>query len=298
MKILVTGATGLVGSALLPALEKAGHKVGKLVRPGTLPSEGDVKWDPISGAIDSAGIEGSDAVIHLGAENIAEGRWTKEKKRRIRDTRVRGTGLLAHALAELERPPATFVCASAIGFYGDRGSEVVDEESAPGAGFLAEVCKEWEAAAAPAEARGIRVVKLRFGVVLTGAGGALKQMLLPFKLGVGGRLGSGKQYMSWISIEDAVGAIVHCLANASLSGPVNVVAPEAATNAEFTKALGRALRRPTLFPVPAPALKLALGQMADELLLASTRVQPKVLQESGYAFRNPDLNSALRSALG
>jgi len=298
MKILVTGATGLVGSALLPRLQKAGHEVGKLVRPGTLPSPGDVKWDPVAGTIDNAGLEGIDALIHLAAESIAEGRWTKAKKQRIRVTRVRGTGILAHALADLEKPPATFICASAIGFYGDRGDETVDEESPPGGGFLAEVCKEWESAAVPAESRGIRVVKLRFGVILAGEGGALKKMLIPFKMGVGGKLGSGNQYMSWISIDDAVGAIIHCLETSSLRGPVNIVTPNAPTNAEFTKILGGVLRRPTVLPAPAPAMKLLLGQMADELLLSSTRVKPTKLMESGYEFEQADLNSALRGELG
>jgi len=296
MKILVSGSTGLVGSALVPFLLTGGHQVARLVRSQPT-AGGEVPWDPAAGRLEATNLEGLDAVVHLAGERIT-GRWTAAKKARIRSSRVQGTRLLAEALAGLKQPPKTLVCASAIGYYGNRGDEVLREDSPSGAGFLAEVCREWEAAARPAAEKGIRVVQLRIGVVLSPAGGALARMRTPFKLGLGGRIGNGKQYMSWIAIEDLTGAIHHALTNESLRGPVNAVAPRSVTNLEFTKTLGRVLGRPTLFPLPAFAARLAFGEMADELLLASTRVEPTKLVSSGYRFRAPELEGALRHLLG
>jgi uncharacterized protein (TIGR01777 family) len=242
-------------------------------------------------------LEGIDAAIHLAGENIAARRWVAAQKKRIRDSRVQGTRLISVGLAEMKRPPRVLVSASAIGWYGDRGAELLDETSDAGEGFLAGVTRDWEAATRPASDAGIRVVLLRFGLILSRQGGALTKMLTPFKLGGGGRIGDGQQYWSWVSIDDAVGAVRHALITESLSGPVNVVAPEAVTNQEFTRTLGRVLRRPTLMPIPAFAARLALGEMADELLLASARVQPVRLMESGYEFQHGSLEAALRHVL-
>jgi uncharacterized protein (TIGR01777 family) len=298
MKVLVTGASGLVGSALVPFLTTAGHQVIRLVRSQPRPGAGEVRWDPAGGNTDTAGFEGADAVVHLAGENIAKGRWTPEQKARIRDSRVTGTRVLCEVLARLSHPPKVLVSASAIGYYGDRGAEVLQEESAPGAGFLPEVCRAWEEATTPAVQKGIRVVPVRFGLVLSPAGGALAKMLAPFKLGVGGVIGSGEQYMSWVTLDDVVGAIAHTLVTEELRGPVNVVAPQAVTNQDFTKTLGRVLGRPTLLPLPTFAARLAFGEMADALLLASARVEPKRLLATGYQFRHTDLESALRYLLG
>jgi hypothetical protein len=294
MKILVTGASGTVGSALVPFLTTSGHSVTRLVR--AEPKPGEVRWDPAAGQIDKAGLEGHDAVVHLAGESIA-GRWTATKKKKIRDSRVQGTRLLAGTLAGLARPPKVLACASALGYYGNRGEEKLREDSRAGSGFLADVCQEWEAAAEPARQKGIRVVHLRTGIVLSRTGGALTQMLLPFKLGVGGKVGSGKQYWSWIGVDDVVGVIHHALTTESVHGPVNTVAPNPVTNLEFTKTLGRVLGRPTIFPMPAFAARLALGEMADELLLASQRLDPAKLIASGYKFRYPELDGALRHLL-
>jgi uncharacterized protein (TIGR01777 family) len=298
MNILVTGSTGLIGSALVPFLTTGGHRVVRLVRSKPKPGAAEVHWEPEAGNIDTAGLAGLDAVVHLAGENIAAGRWTSAQKARIRNSRVNGTRLLCESLARLAQPPKVLLCASAIGYYGDRGQEILQEDSPPGSGFLAEVCCEWEAATAPAAQRGIRVAHLRNGLVLSPAGGALAKMLLPFRLGAGGILGSGKQYWSWITLDDVVGAIHHALITDTLQGPVNVVAPHAVTNREFTKTLGSVLARPTLFPVPAFAARLAFGEMADELLLASTRVEPKQLLATGYTFHYPELDGALRHLLG
>ena len=299
MKVLVSGASGLVGSALIPFLTTGGHSVTRLVRKDrTSVEDGEVAWSPAAGTIDRAGLEGFDAVVHLAGENIASGRWTPERKRRIRDSRVNGTQVLCEALTQCAQPPQVFVGASAIGYYGDRGDEPLTEESGAGAGFLAEVCRDWEAAAAGLTDTGIRTALLRIGIVLSPAGGALKKMLLPFQLGLGGVISAGTQYMSCIALDDVVGAIQHAITNDEVSGPINAVCPEAVTNREYTRTLGRVLGRPTLFPVPAFAARLAFGEMADTLLLASTRVEPRILLRTGYEFRYPQLENALRHVLG
>ncbi|MBI3326698.1 MAG: TIGR01777 family protein [Nitrospinae bacterium] len=297
MNVLITGASGFIGSALIPVLVSGGHRVTRLVRAQPRLGHAEVHWDPEVGTVDTAGLEGMDAVVHLAGENLAAGRWTAARKVRIRGSRVKGTQVLCEALARLAQPPSVLICASAIGYYGERGEEVLREESPPGLGFLAEVCRAWEAAAAPAVQRGIRVVHLRNGVVLSPAGGALAKMLTPFKMGIGGKLGSGRQYISWIALDDMVGVVSHVLATATLQGPVNAVAPHPVTNREFTTTLGRVLSRPTLLPMPAFAARLAFGEMADELLLASTRVEPARLLASGYQFRYPQLEGALRHML-
>jgi len=298
MKILISGSSGLVGRALVPHLTKGGHQVVRLVRAPPAPGEAAVFWDPDAGTLDAAPLEGFDAVIHLAGEGIAAGRWTEAKKARIRDSRVKGTALLAGRIERLSRPPGVLLCASAIGYYGDRGDEVLKEDSPPGKDFLAGVCQAWEAAADPAARIGVRVVRHRIGVILSPNGGALAKMLLPFKLGLGGRIGDGRQFMSWIAIDDVVGALDHALATKLLRGPVNTVSPNPVTNAEFTATLGRVLRRPTIFPMPAFAARLAFGEMADALLLSSQRVVPERLMTSGYRFRYPDLEAALRHLLG
>ncbi len=297
LNIVVTGASGLVGSALVPLLTTAGHRVSRLVRSGSKPNANDIAWDMEAGTIDAARLEGVDAVIHLAGENIA-GRWSAEKKRKILESRVKGTTLLSETLAKLKRPPLALISASAIGYYGDTGSTIVDESSPKGPKFLADVCKEWEASTAAAERAGIRVVHARLGVVLSPAGGALAKMLTPFKMGVGGVVGSGEQYWSWVSIEDVIGALHFAAVNDEINGAMNVVAPRAVTNHEFTKTLGKVLGRPTIFPMPAFAARLALGEMAEELLLTSTRVTPKKLLEHNYRFRFPELEDALRHLLG
>lgn len=298
MRIVVSGSTGLVGTALIPVLTAAGHDVVRLVRSKSRsPSKELVHWDPAAGYIDAAGLEGVDAVVHLAGESVSDGRWTPAKKARIRDSRIRGTQTLCEAIAHLSQPPQALVSASAIGYYGDRGEERLTEASPPGTGLLPTVCRDWESACDPARAKGLRVVNLRIGVVLSAAGGALKKMLTPFKLGVGGVLGDGRQYMSCIALDDLVGAIVHCLATPALAGPVNGVCPQPVTNREFTKLLGEVLGRPTVFPVPAFAARLAFGEMADALLLASTRVEPARLLESGFVFSYPEVAAALRHEL-
>jgi len=296
MKIAVTGASGLVGSALVAALEDGGHRVVRLVRRQP-EGDGEVRWDPAAGVLDPADLEGVDAVVHLAGESIASGPWTRERKRRIRDSRVDGTRLVASAVSAMAEPPRTLVSASAVGYYGDRGDRVLDEDAGPGEGFLAEVCQGWEAAADPARERGVRVVHPRIGMVLAADGGALAKMLLPFRLGVGGVLGPGDQYMSWIGLGDLVAVILHALGDGDLEGPVNAVAPAPVTNREFTRTLGRVLHRPTILPAPALALRLLLGEMAEELFLASTRAVPARLEGHGFTFRHPDLEGALRQQL-
>ena len=296
VNVALTGSSGLVGSTLLPMLTTGGHRVTKLMRSD--PGESDVEWDPQADKFDASALDGVDAVVHLAGKNIAAARWSAKVKERIRSSRVEGTRVLCEGLAKMKAPPKALICASAIGFYGDRGDEIMTEESAAGSGFLAELAQDWEAATTPAVEAGIRVVHLRFGVVLSPRGGALAKMLLPFKIGMGGRVGSGRQYWSWISIDDAAGAIHHALMTDSLQGPVNAVAPNPVTNIEFTKTLGQVLGRPTIVPMPATTARLLLGEMAEELLLASTRVEPKRLVQSGYQFRQPTLEAALRHVLG
>ena len=297
MRVLMTGSSGLIGRALRAFLCGGGHQVRRLLRtPST--AEDATSWNPVDGTFADGAFEGVDAVVHLAGESIAGGRWTAARKTRILESRTTGTRQLCEALATLDAPPKVLVAASAIGFYGDRGDELLDESSARGTGFLPDVCQAWEDAVEPARERGIRVVQPRIGIVLTPQGGALGQMLLPFKLGVGGVLGGGDQYMSWIALDDVLGIVLHALTDESMSGPVNAVAPQAVSNREFTKALGSVLRRPTLLPAPAFALRLALGEMADALLLASTRVDPAVLRRAGFAFAYPDLDGALRHVLG
>jgi uncharacterized protein (TIGR01777 family) len=299
MNVLVTGSTGLVGSALVRELSGRGHDVTRLVRPSTEGGgTGEARWDPESGIVSLCKGRRMDAVVHLAGEKIAGLAWTPERKATIKDSRVKGTRILCESLLRLERPPATLVCASATGYYGDRGDEVLREESPPGKGFLAGVCREWEEATGEAARRGVRVVNLRIGMVLSAEGGALAKMLPAFRAGAGGRIGSGKQYMSWIALSDLVGVILYALATDSLAGPVNAVAPGSVTNREFTKALGRVLGRPTVAFLPAFAARLLFGEMADELLLAGARVEPAKLSASGYRFRFPELEGALRHVLG
>ncbi len=292
MKIIIAGSTGLVGSALIPVLRMQGHEVMRLVR--SRPEAPDeIPWNPAERQLPVARIEGADAIINLAGENVGAGRWTKARRVRIRASRRDSTATLVSAMNALARKPGVFVNASAVGFYGDRGDEMLTEASGPGPGFLAEVCQEWEKEAEAAMQAGVRTVRLRFGVILSPEGGALAKMLPVFRLGLGGRLGSGKQWMSWVSLPDALGAIGHALVHSACAGPVNVVAPGSATNAQFTARLGAALRRPALLPVPAVALRLLFGRMADEALLASTRAVPRALEQAGYVFQHPELALAL-----
>jgi uncharacterized protein (TIGR01777 family) len=295
MKILISGASGLLGSALVPRLQQEGWSVSRLVRHNAHGAD-EIEWNPASETLDPRTLQGFDAVVHLAGEPVAT-RWTAKKKFQIRDSRVSSTQLLSRALAQLDNPPRFFGCASAIGFYGERGDEVVTEESSNGSGFLAEVCRDWESATIPAQQAGIRVANFRIGVVLSPDGGALKAMLPPFRMGLGGKVGNGKQWFSWIAIEDIVGAMMFVLQNKSVSGPVNLVAPNAVTNQEFVRTLGKVLSRPVLFSVPAPLLKLVAREEADEMLLISQRVQPKVLCDHGYVFQFPDLENTLSALL-
>ncbi len=293
----VSGSSGIIGSALVHRLTAHGHRISALVR--RAPGPGEIGWNPEAGRLDPEDLEGLDAVVHLAGENVGA-RWTAARKARIRNSRVRGTRLLSDAMAQTSRRPAVLVSASAIGIYGNRGDEILDEDSPlgePDDDFLAAVGGEWEGAADPARAAGVRVVHPRFGVVLSPKGGALGRMLLPFRLGLGGRLGRGSQWMSWISIDDAVSALLHLLKDKTLAGPVNVTAPQPLQNRDFTRTLGRVLSRPTPFPVPSSVLRLALGEMAGATLLSSARVVPRRLLASGFSFGQPDLESALRHVL-
>ena len=295
MKIAISGSTGLIGSAFARAAAAAAHTAIPLVRKRGVPSS--VYWDPESGVIDSDALEGVDAVVHLAGESIASRRWTAAQKARILESRKKGTELLASTLARLSRRPGVLVSASAIGYYGDCGERILTENSPSGSDFLAEVCREWERATAAASNAGIRVVHLRTGIVLSSAGGALPKMATPFKFFVGGKIGSGAQYMSWIDLEDEVQVILHCIQNGSIQGAVNSVGPSAVTNAEFTRTLGRVMSRPSVFPRPAFMARLMLGEMADALLLSSQRVQPAKLTSTGYAFRHTNLEDTLRKIL-
>ena len=293
-KILVSGVSGPIGAALLPSLRTCGYKITRLVR-GPATGKDQISWNP-GQPIAPEAVSGFDAVIHLAGESIV-GRWTDEKKRKIRESRVAGTTTLAQALAQAKEKPQVFVCSSAIGYYGDRGNEVLNEQSAPGTGFLPDVCREWEAATEAAARAGIRTVQIRTGVVLSPKGGALEKMLTPFKVGVGGKIGSGQQWMSWIDVQDMVGAIHHILDRNSLQGPVNMVAPQPVTNAEFTKTLASVLSRPAIFPVPAFVVKLAFGEMGETVLLGSQLVEPAQLVRSGYSFRYSALRASLENIL-
>lgn len=297
MDIAITGSSGLIGSAVVDSLVAAGHRVRCLVRTKGELSSNQVYWNPDQGILDARYLEGVEAIVHLAGENIAARRWSPTQKERILQSRVRGTTLLARTLAEMSRPPRVLVSASAIGFYGDRGETPLTESSAPGQGFLAEVCREWEASTRPAADAGVRVVCLRLGVVLSSRGGALAKMLTPFRLGLGGRIGHGRQWMSWIALDDVVGVIHHALNDTMVRGPVNAVAPNPVTNREFTRALGQALRRPTVLPMPAFAARLVFGEMADELLLTSARVQPAVLASREFKFQFNDIDDALAHVL-
>ena len=295
MNVVVSGSSGLVGSALMPLLTEAGHEVLRLVRDQR--AKGEIHWSPSDGQIDAERLEGADACVHLAGESIASGRWTAAKKQRMRDSRVLGTTLVSQTMASLRRKPQVLVCASAIGFYGDRGDEVCDEESPVGEGYLAELCRDWEAATEPARQAGIRVINLRIGIVLSTSGGALSQMLLPFRLGLGGVIGNGQQYWSWISLPDLLQVILFALKQETLVGPVNGVSPTPVTNHEFTKTLGQVIRRPTVLPLPTAAARLVMGEMADALILASARVQPTKLMNSGYRFLHSELGPAMRAIL-
>jgi uncharacterized protein (TIGR01777 family) len=295
--VIVTGATGLVGKPLVASLERAGASVIRGVRRAGGNPQREMLWNADTGEIDAAKLEGAAAVVHLAGENIAGRRWTEAFKREIRDSRVKGTRLIAAAIAKSASKPA-LVCASAIGYYGNRGDAILTEQSSPGDDFLADVCREWEASCQAARDAGARVVNARIGVVLSPDGGALAKMLTPFKLGLGGKIGDGRQWMSWVALDDVVAALHFLVANSGVSGPVNLTAPEPATNAEFKKTLGRVLSRPTIFPMPALAARLAFGEMADALLLSSTRVVPEALTRAGYNFQDSQLEAALRRLLG
>ena len=307
MRVLVSGSTGLVGSAVVRELRESGDEIVRLVRkstdfgesePADAPADEQAQWDPESGEIDAAGLKGLDAVVHLAGQNIAAGRWDADMKRRISESRVEGTKLLCETLAARDNKPKVLVCASAIGIYGDRGEALLDESSASADSFLANVCRDWEQATTPAREAGIRVVNLRIGVVISSKGGALEKMLKPFRFCVGGVVGSGQQWWSWIALDDVAGVVRFVIENESLSGPVNTVSPNAVTNRDFTKTLGRVLFRPTILPLPAFVVRALMGEMGNELLLASTLVVPKKLQAAGYKYQCPTLKTALKRALG
>jgi uncharacterized protein (TIGR01777 family) len=298
MRILISGSSGWVGSELVPFLRAGEHSVTRLVRRPAHAGGKEIAWEPAEAKLDAAALEGFDAVVHLAGANLAAHRWTAAFKAQILESRAQGTRLLAAALAQLTQPPKVLVSASAVGFYGDCGDATLTEENPKGKGFLAEVCRVWETSTEPAARKGIRVVNLRMGVVLGRAGGALKKMLLPFQLGLGGVIGSGRQYMSWIALDDLLAVIVFAMTHDALRGAVNATAPHPVTNREFTKTLGSVLGRPTIFPMPAFVARLAFGEMADEMLLSSARVMPAKLLAAGFAFQFPTLNAALRQALG
>jgi uncharacterized protein len=299
MRILVSGSTGFLGTTLIETLEGQGHSIARLVRPGTSQKRAAgvraqaVPWDPVAGQFDAAQAEGADALIHLAGASIAGGRWNESRKELLRTSRIGATRHLIGALAKLQRPPRVIVAASAIGYYGNRGDETLTEASAPGSDFLAGLCREWEAETARGTGFGARVVNLRFGIILSAHGGALPRMALPFKFGAGGRLGDGRQWMSWLTLRETISIIQFALANSGLTGPVNAVAPNPVRNSEFTGVLAKTLHRPALFPAPAFALRLALGEMADALLLVSQRVIPSKLADSGYPYLQPNLEGAL-----
>jgi hypothetical protein len=297
MKVLISGASGFVGTALTAALRVEGHTVARLVRPGGTASEGDIPWNPAAAIIDTAAMQGVDAVVNLNGASIAALRWTRRRKQTLRASRIGPTRILVDSISQLHAKPRVFVSASATGYYGNRGDKVLTESNGPGAGFLSTLARDWEAEANCAELNGSRTVILRFGVILSAKSGALPKMLTPFRLGLGGRLGDGSQWLSWIALEDAVGAVLFAITNDHFKGPLNVVAPNPVRNSEFTRTLASIMHRPAAIPVPAFVLRLMLGQLADELLLASQRVRPERLLAEGYAFRHDKLESALRAIL-
>lgn len=296
MKIIVSGSSGLVGSALVPDLEDNHHDVVRLVRPPRQPAQGEASWQPQQGDLDSSILDGADVVINLNGRSIGEGRWNDEIKQELRRSRLDATNTIVAAIAACERPPALLISASAVGYYGDRGDEVLDENSKPGTGFLADLARDWERAALAGASTATRVVLLRLGMVVAD-GGALKKMLLPFKLGLGGPIGSGRQFWPWVGLADVLGVIRWVLKTPAVSGPLNVVAPHETRCADFTRTLGSVLHRPAFVPMPAFAVKAAFGEMGDALLLASQRVRPRALEETGYAFEKPTLDLAIRDAL-
>ncbi len=293
MNILVSGASGFVGSALVPFLQASGHRVKKLVRHKKL-GEGEIFWDPVSENIQKEDFKDFNAVVHLAGKNIAQGRWTSKNKQEIFLSRARDTWLLSQVLLRVNHPPKTFISASAVGIYGDRGSEVLTEKNGPGDGFLADVCKEWEKATFPLAERGVRVVNSRFGLVLGKSGGMLHKILPIFKWGLGGKLGSGRQFVSWVALNDLIRALEYLLTHSSLEGPVNVTSPHPVTMEEFIKKIAQAVDRPAFFHLPGPLLKLIFGEMAQELFLNSTRAVPEKLIQSGFRFEYPTLESALK----
>lgn len=296
-QVAISGASGLVGSALSKALQAEGATVVPISRSSKGKNSDTIVWDPNSGLLNPDRLNGIDTVVHLAGESIASGRWNDKQKAKIRDSRIKGTESMVKSMATISERPKTFICASAIGYYGDRGDEVLTEQSNPGTGFLPEISLEWEAAADAAADLGMRVVKVRIGVVLSPKGGALQKMLLPFRLGMGGVVGSGKQYWSWIGLNDLVRVFQYCITHPKVSGAINAVSPEPATNREFTKSLGAVLKRPTIIPVPGFLARLALGEMANDLLLASARVVPEKLQQQGFEFQQPSLEDSLRFEL-
>jgi len=294
VKIIISGATGVIGSSLTPILRAERNEVIRLVRKKNSTSCCDVYWNPDNKILDSSVFTDADAVVHLSGENIAS-RWTPAKKEKIRHSRVNSTQFLSATISELKEPPKVFIHASAVGYYGNRGSETLTEESPPGSGFLSDVCQAWEEATKPASEKGTRVIHLRIGMVLSNKGGALVKMMRPFKLGLGGIIGSGNQYWSWISLDDLIGVISFLITEDSIAGAVNATAPNPVTNKEFTEVLGQVLKRPTIFPLPALAAKLAFGEMANDLLLASTRVEPVKLMKSKYCFQHSTIKNALNA---
>jgi uncharacterized protein (TIGR01777 family) len=304
MRILVSGSTGFLGTSLIAALERDGHQIVRLMRPESAQRETSnartqtVRWDPVAGQFDAEAAERADALVHLAGASIAGGRWSASRKNLLRTSRIEATRHLLVALSRLKYPPRVIVASSATGYYGDRGDETLSETSVPGGGFLSALCREWEAETARGAEFGARVVMLRFGIILAAHGGALPRMALPFKLGVGGRLGSGRQWMSWLTIEEAVGMIRFALVNSELTGPANAVTPNPIRNADFTRILAKTLHRPALLAAWAFALRLALGEMADALLLSSQRVMPSKLEQTGYRFMQPELAIALAEVFG
>lgn len=292
MKIAIAGSSGLVGSALIPVLAADGAAITRLVRGA--PKSGEIEWHPNQDQINPQSLQGFDVIVNLAGENVAGSRWTDEQKRKIRNSRVSGTHLLTEAIAKLDEKPAAFICASATGFYGDRDGETLDEQSESGGGFLAGVCREWEQACEPATKAGVRVVNLRFGPILAREGGMLAKLLTPFKMGMGGKVGSGKQFISWVSLDDSVNAVKLAINDQNILGPLNIVSPNPVTNEEFTRTLGHVLNRPTALAVPAFAARLAFGEMADEMLLSSQKVMPNKLTAAGFHFQYPELEAAVR----